>query len=67
MEPSTGEKFSITPDQAVELVTNLYGLGLEFDMPNNDSYLTGKLEATEKHLDDLRRLVMDGIAPEVKK
>lgn len=57
----------LTGDDAVRVVKELYSLGLEFDMPTNDSYIEGELQATKLHLADLRRLVMDGIAPEAKK
>lgn len=56
----------LKPAEAVELVSSLYSLGLEFDMPSTDSYLQGRLEAMTEHLADMRRLVMDGLPGETK-
>ena len=53
--------FTLTGDEAVEMVKQLYSLGLEFDMPSEQTYLQGRVEAMTEHLADMRRLVMDGI------
>ena len=54
----------ITPDEALVLVRALYSAGLEFDMPNDQTYLQGRVEAMTEHLADMRRLVMDGLPGE---
>lgn len=52
---------TMTDDMAQQLMDNLWAAGLR---PSDAKATPGALAATEKHLDDMRKLVFDGGRPQ---
>lgn len=48
--------FSLMPDEAQELIDNLWQLGFR---PSEGTGSAGQLAATQKHLEDMRKLVFE--------
>lgn len=48
--------FSLLPDEAQELIDNLWQLGFR---PSEGTGSAGQLAATQKHLEDMRKLVFE--------
>jgi hypothetical protein len=53
----------LTPDEARGLMDALWQAGVR---PSNGTGNAGQLGATEKHLEDMRRLVFDSLLPKCK-
>ena len=51
----------LTDEDIDDILKGAIKHGYEPNLPNDDSYQAGKLQAMTEHLADMRRLVMDGI------